>query len=58
MAGSGINSSNVKELIQTNINAIHFTARKEITLEDSLNMGKEYEPDIKKIKSILELLNN
>ncbi len=58
MAGSGVNSSNAKELILTNIDAIHFTARKEIPLEDSLNMGKEYEPDITKIKTIIELIHN
>lgn len=58
MAGSGVNTSNVRELIQTNVDAIHFTSRKEIPLEDSLNMGKEYEPDITKIKTIVELIHN
>lgn len=58
MAGSGVNFSNIKALIQTGINAIHFTTRKEIRQDDSLNMGKEYEPDTKKITTIVELLNN
>ena len=58
MAGSGVNSTNVNELIQAKVDAIHFTARKEISIEDSLNMGKEYESDITKIKTIKELLNN
>lgn len=52
MAGSGVNSSNAQQLLETGIDAIHFTARKRKT-DTSLNMGVEYEPDEGKITSIL-----
>lgn len=53
MAGSGVNRTNANELIQAKVDAIHFTARKEITLNDSLNMGKVYMPNNEKIKRII-----
>ena len=56
MAGSGINPANVKEFLNIGIDAIHFTARKSISGNNSLNMGKEYVPDEEKIRSITSAL--
>ena len=52
MAGSGVNSSNAKQLISTGIQALHFTARKKINSSLDLNMGEEYEVDEDKILAI------
>lgn len=56
MAGSGINSSHAKEISQTGVSALHFTARKEKSNFDPLNMGLEYEIDKDKIQGILNAI--
>jgi len=53
MAGSGVNPANALQLANTGIDALHFTARKSISGENSLNMGNEFVPDIEKIKAII-----
>ena len=55
MAGSGINAGNCRKFLNTGINAIHFTARKQVNKTGSLNMGTEYLPDEEKIKNIIKL---
>jgi len=55
MAGGGINTSNAKQLAAANIDAIHFTARKDKKSASKLNIGHEFDVDTDKIKSILDL---
>lgn len=53
MAGSGVNPANAPQLANTGIDALHFTARKSMSGNNSLNMGKEFVPDVEKIKAII-----
>ena len=55
MAGSGVNGTNAKELKETGIDALHFTARKP-RYHAPLNMGTEYDPDSEKIEDVLDVL--
>jgi len=55
MAGSGVNDHNCKELSQSGVNALHFSARK-IGAASALNMGEIYVPDKEKIEQILRNL--
>jgi copper homeostasis protein len=57
MAGSGVNSDNVKKLQAIGIDAIHFTARKPIKVTD-MNMGQDYIVDIEKLISIGNQIRN
>jgi len=55
MAGSGVNASNANKLAATGINALHFTARK--NLEDpSPGMGSSFQMDEGKILKIIDQL--
>ncbi len=56
MAGSGVNAQNAAQLVDTGVQAIHFTARKPLSLEDPLKMGLKYIPDPDKIKNILHAI--
>jgi copper homeostasis protein len=56
MAGSGVNAQNAPQLVDTGVQAIHFTARKPLSLDDPLNMGLNYTPDTDKIKKILHAI--
>jgi len=56
MAGSSVNETNIKALLKTGINALHFTARKK-TEDIPLKMGSGYEPDPEKIERILKCIN-
>ena len=55
MAGSGINDENVGLIVNTGVNAIHFTARK-LDATNELGMGNNFSPDELKIKAILNKL--
>lgn len=57
MAGSGVNPENASILSASGIQAIHFTARKPVNLEDPLNMGLKYIPDPEKIKQIIHAIH-
>ncbi len=57
MAGSGINPDNAKTFIDTDIDAIHFTARQRTDEQLPLNMGDLYEVDKQKIKAIAAHFN-
>jgi len=57
MAGSGVNSDNVKKLQATGIDAIHFTARKPMNITD-MNMGQDYIVDTEKLSSIVDQIRN
>jgi copper homeostasis protein len=57
MAGSGVNSSNVKQLSETGIDALHFTIHQSKTETESLGMGSKTIIDESKITSILNLFN-
>lgn len=56
MAGSGVNAENVKLLSRSGVDAIHFTARKIVPSINDMDMGDRYEPDPKKVVSILAKL--
>lgn len=53
MAGSGVTQKNVELILNTGVNAIHFTARK-LVAENELGMGNDYVTDVEKIKYILK----
>jgi len=53
MAGSGVNKTNAFQLKNTGIGALHFTARKKVSLNNDLKMGINYSADEEKILSIL-----
>lgn len=57
MAGSGVNSSNVQELVNTGIDAVHFSSRKK-QIESPLGMGTNYAPDSEKIAGIMKQLKS
>lgn len=52
MAGSGVNEHNCKELSQSGVSALHFSARKRGAVS-ALNMGEVFVPDEEKIERIL-----
>ena len=54
MAGSGVNDANAQELINTGVDAIHFTGT-QIAEEVQLGMGVKYKVDEAKIASIMKL---
>jgi len=56
MAGSGVNASNAKVLMDTGVGALHFTARKKIIKEDVLGMGDEFVVDTTKIEDVLKII--
>lgn len=56
MAGSGINHENARQIMETGVHALHFTARKTENKVDKLNMGLRYQPDPEKIKKILHVI--
>ena len=58
MAGSGINTTNAKELANTGIKNLHFTAHKSKEGSTNLSMGEEMIVDKIKIASIMSLFNN
>lgn len=57
MAGSGVNLSNVMELANTGIDALHFTAHKNTDNTVSLGMGNRTSVDEDKIINIINLFN-
>jgi len=57
MAGSGISEKNVLEFVKAGIQQIHFTARKPIATSTKYKMGSDYEVDVTKIKSIMNLFS-
>ncbi|KAA3634492.1 MAG: copper homeostasis protein CutC [Bacteroidetes bacterium] len=57
MAGSGINAGNVLEILETGVQAVHFTSKKPLETSDELNMGKQYIPDQEKIKKIIHAIS-
>lgn len=52
MAGAGVNASNVESILNSGVNAIHFTARK-LEKKNALGMGDNYTTDENKISDIL-----
>lgn len=56
MAGSGINSKNCAALINTDIHAIHCTAKSQINEELILDMGPKYAVDEEKIEAICHII--
>lgn len=57
MAGSGINSENSLVFEAENITSLHFTARYRTGNSSTLGFGQRFQPDEKKLKSIVELFN-
>jgi copper homeostasis protein len=57
MAGGGVNGTNAKQLIETGIDALHFTARRIIAKSEIPGMGDDYETDHDKIRSILQAIS-
>lgn len=55
MAGGGVDASNAKQIAEANIDALHFTARKDKKSSAKLNIGQEFDVDTDKIKSVFEL---
>ncbi len=56
MAGSGVNSTNTKQLADTGIDALHFTIHKSNSANEKLGMGSRNEIDEDKIESIVNQL--
>lgn len=54
MAGGGVNTANISDLLATNIDAIHFNVRKESVIQSNVLMGLEYELDEDKIENITD----
>lgn len=55
MAGAGIHANNALNFKKLGVDAIHFTARKAIPINSGLDMGMNYEPDIKKLSDLVQL---
>lgn len=55
MVGGGVNSTNVAALVDTGVNAVHFSVRK-WQAESNKGMGRNFSPDPDKLNSILEAL--
>lgn len=51
MAGSGVNPGNAGELVETGVDALHFSIRK-LVREERLGMGGRFEPDVEKLIGI------
>lgn len=58
IAGSGINHQNVHKFLDLGVHAVHFTARRLVNEGLQLEMGRKYELDEEKIRTISELLSN
>ena len=56
MAGSGVNAANAQTIINTGIDALHFTVCKKSRIRSNLGMGNRCEVDENKIKSVIEIL--
>ncbi len=56
MAGSGVNADNVLQILETGVQAVHFTSKKPLDAADELNMGKQYIPDREKFKKIIHAI--
>ena len=56
MVGSGIRAENVQSFVDLKIDAIHFTAQRQIHEELPLDMGPKYAVDEKKIQDIVAAL--
>jgi copper homeostasis protein len=52
MAGSGINALNVKEFTKIGVNAVHFTAKRDLKELLPIDMGPKYTVDYQKINAI------
>ena len=55
MAGGGVNASNALQLMETDIDALHFTSHTLATWKDELGMGIKTIPSEEKIASITKL---
>jgi len=55
MAGSGVNPTNALQLVETDVDALHFSVRKPLK-EERLGMGTTYQPDLAKIEAIREVV--
>lgn len=58
MAGSGVNGTNALKLIETGIDALHFTIHKSNNETEALGMGARTVIDKEKIKGIFKQLNS
>ena len=56
MAGSGVNSENASLLVQTGVDALHFSIRKSNGAPEVAGMGAQYIPNPDKIEAILKSL--
>lgn len=56
MAGSGVNASNAKELANTGVDALHFTAHTPSLQSESLGMGSKKISNPNKTKAIISAL--
>ena len=56
MAGSGINSQNIKLFKTLGVDAAHFSIRKKLLENTNLNMGEQYEVDEEKLVAIKDVL--
>lgn len=56
MAGSGVHANNAQTLIKTGVDALHFSADKNIHSTDNFGMGHHQETDLAKIASICNTL--
>ena len=57
MAGSGVNASNVNELSELGVDALHFTSHKINSEKEQLGMGVKTIPNPEKIGSIMAIIN-
>lgn len=57
MAGAGINAGNVLEIVNSGIHAVHFTAKKVVNEDLSLDMGPKYVVDEEKINAISKIIS-
>ena len=53
MAGSGVHESNAKDLVNSGVKALHFTARKKSPSATEAGMGFDFEVDVAKINGII-----
>jgi copper homeostasis protein len=56
MAGSGVNGTNVREIIKCGVDAVHMTARRVIPADTRLDMGECYAPDTYKLEELFDAL--
>ncbi len=56
MAGGGVNQNNIQSLLESCVDAVHFSSRKKVK-EMELNMGSQYIPDEEKIAAIMNMIN-